>query len=98
MASGAPIPHQAVRYVVVPQAIRVAIPPATNDFIALLKDSSIVSVLGMTELTAESNEVASATGDRIGIFVCAGILYFILGLPFARLAAKLEERAGKGRR
>jgi len=89
---------QTIRHVIVPQALRIVIPPVTNDFIALLKDSSIVSVLGMTELTGEANGIASATGDRIGIFACAGVLYFLLGFPFAKLAHSLEERARKGRR
>ncbi|HVY60091.1 MAG TPA: ABC transporter substrate-binding protein/permease [Planctomycetota bacterium] len=89
---------QTLRFIIVPQALRIVIPPVTNDFIALLKDSSIVSVISMVELTLKYNELASATGDRIGIGFLAGSLYFLLGWPFAKLAAKLEERARKGRR
>jgi polar amino acid transport system substrate-binding protein len=89
---------QTIRYVIVPQALRIVIPPVTNDFIALLKDSSIVSLLGMKELTGAYQELSSATGDRIGFGIVTGILYFLLGLPFARIAAKLEEKAGEGRR
>jgi polar amino acid transport system substrate-binding protein len=89
---------QTLRYVIVPQALRLVIPPVTNDFIALLKDSSIVSVIAMVELTEIYNELASATGDRFGIGLLAGLLYFLLGLPFARLAQWLEARARRGRR
>jgi polar amino acid transport system substrate-binding protein len=83
---------QAVRYVVVPQAIRVAIPPATNDFIALLKDSSLVSVITMSDLLRESQTLASSTRDSRGIFLICGAIYLLLGLPFSRLARYAEQR------
>lgn len=89
---------QTIRFVVIPQALRLVIPPVTNDFIALLKDSSIVSVIAMSELTRKYNEIASATGDRIGLGLLVGGLYFLIGFPFAKLAAYLESRARKGRR
>jgi polar amino acid transport system substrate-binding protein len=89
---------QTLRYVIVPQALRLVIPPVTNDFIALLKDSSIVSVIGMTELTLKYNELSSMTGDRIGLGLLVGGVYFFLGWPFAKLAAWLEARARRGRR
>ncbi len=89
---------QTIRHVIVPQALRLVIPPVTNDFIALLKDSSIVSLIAMSELTQQYNEAASATGERIKLGLIAAFLYFLLGWPFARLAKHLEERARKGRR
>jgi polar amino acid transport system substrate-binding protein len=89
---------QTLRYVIVPQALRIVIPPVTNDFIALLKDSSIVSVIAMTELTETYTSLSSSTGDRVGMGLVAAAFYFVLGWPFAKLAAKLEERARRGRR
>jgi len=81
-----------LRYVIVPQAFRVALPPMTNDFIALLKDSSLVGVIAVVELT---KRMAIAAVDMRGWLVpglvCAG-LYFAMSFPLARLARTLEQR------
>lgn len=86
---------QALRHVVGPQAVRVAIPPATNDFIALLKDSSLVSVVTLTELTKTYVNLASSTRDHLGLGVLVAATYLILSLPFARLSRMLEQRLGR---
>jgi polar amino acid transport system substrate-binding protein len=83
---------QALRHVVLPQAIRLAIPPVTNDFISLFKDSSIVSVITMVELTKVYGELASTYYDYIGVGILTAAIYFLLGLPFVRLARWAEER------
>ena len=82
----------ALRYVVVPQAVRLVIPPVTNDFIALFKDSSIVSVITMVELTKVYGQLASTYYDYIGIGLLTAAMYFLLGLPFVRLARWAESR------
>ena len=82
---------QALRYVIVPQAMRLVIPPVTNDFIALLKDSSLVSVITMVELTKSYSQLASIHYDYLGIGLLAAAMYFLIGLPFVRLA-RLAER------
>ena len=68
------------------------IPPVTNDFIALLKDSSLVSVITMVELTKVYGELASTYYDYIGIGLITAAIYFLLGLPIARLSRTLEAR------
>ena len=83
---------QAVRHVVAPQAMRVALPPVTNDFIALLKDSSLVSVVTVTELTKTYGTLAAATRDHLGLGLLVGAMYLLLGLPFARLSRWVERR------
>jgi polar amino acid transport system substrate-binding protein len=83
---------QAVRHVIAPQAVRVALPPITNDFIALLKDSSLVSVVTLTELTKTYGTLAAATRDHLGLGLLVGGIYLLLGLPFARLSRRLERR------
>jgi polar amino acid transport system substrate-binding protein len=83
---------QGLRYVVAPQAIRVALPPVTNDFIALLKDSSLVSIVTVTELTKTYGTLAAATRDHLGLGLVVGAIYLGLGLPFARLSRWLEAR------
>jgi len=81
---------QALRYVIVPQAMRLVIPPVTNDFIALLKDSSLVSVITMVELTKAYSQLASIHYDYLGIGLLAAAMYFLIGLPFVRLARMAE--------
>src|SRR5215475_7193789 len=86
---------QAVRHVVAPQALRVALPPVTNDFIALLKDSSLVSIVTVTELTKTYGTLAAATRDHLGLGLLVGAVYLLLGLPFARLSRWVERRLGE---
>ena len=81
---------QSLRYVIVPQAMRLVIPPVTNDFIALLKDSSLVSVITMVELTKAYSQLASIHYDYLGIGLLAAAMYFLIGLPFVRLARMAE--------
>lgn len=86
----------ALRRVVLPQALRVALPNITNDFIALLKDSSLVSVISVVELTKRMTIVAVDVRDWVvpgGL--CAG-LYLGMSYPLARLARRLEARLRRG--
>jgi polar amino acid transport system substrate-binding protein len=86
---------QALRHVVGPQAFRVAVPPATNDFIALLKDSSLVPVVTLTELTKPYTSLAAAMRDHLGLGVLVALFYLGLSLPFARLSRWVEGRLGQ---
>lgn len=83
---------QTIRKIVLPQAVRLVIPPVTNDFIALLKDSSLVSVITMVELTKMYGQLASTYYDYIGLGLLTAAIYFVLGLPIARLSRALEAR------
>jgi len=83
---------QTIRKIVLPQAVRLVIPPVTNDFIALLKDSSLVSVITMVELTKVYGQLASTYYDYIGIGILTAAVYFAMGLPIARLSRMLEAR------
>jgi polar amino acid transport system substrate-binding protein len=83
---------QALQHVIVPQALRIVIPPVTNDFIALFKDSSIVSVITMVELTKVYGQLASTYYDYIGVGILTAAIYFLMGLPFVRLARWAEAR------
>jgi polar amino acid transport system substrate-binding protein len=83
--------RQALRHVLLPQAMRTVLPPMTNDFISILKDSSLVSVITMVELTKVYGELASTYYDWLGLgFLTAG-MYFLVGLPFVFLARRLEK-------
>jgi polar amino acid transport system substrate-binding protein len=89
---------QALRHVIVPQAMRLVIPPVTNDFIALFKDSSIVSVITMVELTKVYGQLASTYYDYIGVGLLTAAIYFLMGLPFVRLARWAEKRLATDKR
>jgi polar amino acid transport system substrate-binding protein len=83
---------QVLRLVRAPQAFRLALAPMTNDFIALLKDSSLVSVLTVLELTKQTQIFATNLGSWVvpGL-LCAG-LYLAMSLPLAALARRLEQQ------
>src|SRR5204862_4264609 len=89
---------QLLQHIVLPQALRVVIPPMTNDFIAMFKDSSIVSVITMVELTKVYGMLAMSTYDYIGLgFMTAG-LYFALSYPASLFANRLERKLRYDRR
>lgn len=83
---------QSLRHVILPQALRLVLPPVTNDFISLLKDSSLVSVITMVELTKVYGQLAAAYFDYLGIGLLAAAVYFLIGLPFVRLSRYMEKR------
>lgn len=89
-------PLTALRVVVVPQAVRLVIPPVTNDFIALFKDTSVCSVILITELTRKYNELYNFNRGYVVelAFLTAG-LYLLMSYPLAVLAGYLERRAGR---
>jgi polar amino acid transport system substrate-binding protein len=87
---------QTLRYVVVPQAFRVVVPVMTNDFISLLKDSSLVSVITLTELTQTYIRLSTTYYDYFGTGLLIGGAYLLLGLPFVRLSRWAERRLANG--
>ena len=89
----------AIRTVVVPQAVRIVIPPVTNDFIALFKDTSACSILFVTELTRKYNELFNFNRDLVVelLFLTAG-LYLLMSYPLAIVARRLEKHFAKGER
>ncbi|HLH53670.1 MAG TPA: ABC transporter substrate-binding protein/permease [Verrucomicrobiae bacterium] len=89
---------QTLRHVILPQALRVVIPPVTNDFIAMFKDSSIVSVITMVELTKVYGMLAMSTYDYIGLGLMTAAIYFALSYPASLLAERLEKRLSYDRR
>ncbi len=83
---------QALFHIIIPQAIRIVVPPMTNDFISLLKDSSLVSVITLVELTRVYGQLAAASYDYFGVGILTAILYFVMGVPFVRLSRWIERR------
>lgn len=76
----------------VPQAFRISLPPMTTDFIALIKDSSLVSVITMVELTKSYSTLAATYYDYIGFAVLAATFYMLIGLPLVYLSKRLEKK------
>ncbi len=75
---------QAMRYIIVPQAVRKVIPPLLNDFIALMKDTSLVSVLGFVEVVQVGQDVYSETFNPSALTLGA-IMFLVFTIPLARL-------------
>lgn len=91
LALGMPLPL-ALRRVILPQAVRHAIPNVTNDFIALLKDSSLVSVITVVELTKQMTITAIDVRSWIGPGLTCAALYFAMSYPLGILARRLEKK------
>jgi polar amino acid transport system substrate-binding protein len=89
---------QCVRHIILPQALRMVIPPVTNDFIAMFKDSSIVSVITMVELTKVYGMLAMSTYDYIGLGLMTAGIYFALSYPASIFAHHLERKLRYDRR
>jgi polar amino acid transport system permease protein len=86
---------QAMRYVVVPQAVRRVIPPLLNDFVGLQKDTAIVSVIGVTEAASLAQQFSTQNGD-FASYVVAAVFFILITIPLARftdhLVAERERR------
>ncbi len=83
---------QVLRHVLLPQSIRIALPALTNDFVALLKDSSLVSVITVVELTKRMTIVAVEARDWVVPGVLCASMYFAMSFPLSRLSLWLERR------
>jgi polar amino acid transport system permease protein len=85
---------QAMRHVILPQAMRVVLPPVGNEFIMLIKDTSLVSVVAVADLTRRGREFMAIHFNPIEVWTFIALLYLILTLFSARLIAWLEKRRG----
>ncbi|MBQ9274389.1 MAG: amino acid ABC transporter permease [Succinivibrio sp.] len=81
---------QTMRYIIIPQAFRRIIPQLGNEFIAMLKDSSLVSVIGFEELTRKGQLVIASTYASLEIWTAVAIIYLIMTLSISRFVAFLE--------
>ena len=83
---------QTMRYIIVPQAFKRVIPPLGNEFIALLKDSSLVSVIGFEELTRRGQLIIAKTYGSLEIWISVAVVYLVMTLTISRFVAYLEKR------
>lgn len=84
---------QILRDVILPQALRNVLPPLANQFIQMIKDSSLVSLVSVQELTFVAQDVQIATQRVFEVFLFVGFLYFAVCWSLSRLFARLEARA-----
>jgi polar amino acid transport system substrate-binding protein len=83
----------ALHRIIIPQAVRIVIPPVTNDFIALFKDTSVCSVIAVTELTGRYSEIANDHPSLIlQVGILTAILYLLMSYPLSILARRLEHK------
>lgn len=82
----------ALRRVIIPQAVRIVVPPVTNDFIALFKDTSVCSVITVTELTKQYNVLANSTGRILELAAMTALLYMAMSFPLSVAARRMERR------
>jgi len=83
---------QAMRYVILPQAFRRILPPLAGQFISLIKDSSLVSVISVVDLTLQARNVIIATFRSFEIWTVTALLYFSLTFTLSRAVRYLERR------
>ncbi len=85
----------ALRRIIIPQATRIVIPPVTNDFIALFKDTAVCSVITVVELSKEYYIQARNTGAIVELGLLTALLYLAMSYPLSVVAGRLERRLGK---
>lgn len=93
-------PSQAMFSIVLPQAFRIIIPPLTNEFVLLIKDTSLLFVVGTTPLTRELTKFSRdtmATSSNATPMVVAALIYLVITLPLTYVVRRLEKRGARGR-
>jgi polar amino acid transport system permease protein len=83
---------QAMRYIILPQAIRVILPPVGNEFVTLLKDSSLVSVLAVSDLTRRGREFVARSFLSFDTFTMVALIYLMMTLFFTRVFSAIERQ------
>ena len=87
-------PFTTFRRIILPQAIRIILPPTTNDFVALFKDTSLVSVVSVIELTKQYQILSKSSQKYLEIGLATAMLYLIMSVPLGMLSREMERRWG----
>ncbi|QBJ80285.1 MULTISPECIES: amino acid ABC transporter permease [Aquitalea] len=83
---------QTMRYIVAPQALRLSVPSLSNSLISLIKDTSLVSVITVTELMLATKEVIAQTFQPLPLYLGAAALYWVMSASFERLQKRVERK------
>ena len=84
--------HQRLRYVVLPQALRIAVAPTVGFAVQIVKSTALTSIIGFTELSKASTVITNATFSPFTVYACAALIYFALCWPLSRLSLLLERK------
>jgi polar amino acid transport system substrate-binding protein len=88
-------PVLAFRRIILPQALRIALPPMTNDFVSLFKDTSVAFAISVWELATAYRELANASGEFMLLGAIVSVFYLLMSLPLAHVARRLEVRLNR---
>jgi ABC-type amino acid transport system permease subunit len=91
-------PIMLFRYIILPQAVRIVLPPLLIALISLLKDSSICALIAVNELTLSGRVIMSQSFLPLQVFVLIGAIYFSIAWPMSLFVRWLERRLNRGRR
>ena len=83
---------QSMRYIIVPQAVKNILPALANEFISLVKESAIVSFVGVTDIMFIANSVKNSTYNGFGPYIFAALIYFIITFTLSKLVGLLEKK------
>ncbi|UQS82249.1 amino acid ABC transporter permease [Bombilactobacillus folatiphilus] len=83
---------QAMRYIILPQAFKIVIPPLGNQFVNLVKNSSVLAFVAGFDLMYQANSIASTTFDTINSYLVVGVLYLVITLPLSYYMRYLEKK------
>jgi cystine transport system permease protein len=89
---------QTLSHIVLPQALRVAVPSMSNTLISLIKDTSLVSVITMTELMLSTKEVIATTFRPLPLYIAAAAIYWCMSLAFESLQRRAERHLNRAHR
>ena len=84
--------YQQLRYVILPQALRVILPPLVGQYVLLIKDSSVVSAIGVLDVTRVGWLTVQRVPEGLLVFGLVGVLYFVVCYPLIQLSNSLEKR------
>ncbi|QEE43297.1 amino acid ABC transporter permease (plasmid) [Rhizobium sp. WL3] len=88
-------PHKILRFVIVPQAVRLALPSTVGFLVQVIKQTSIASIIGFVEITRAGQLVSNATFEPLKSFLAVALLYFLVCFPLTQLSLWLERRAAR---
>ena len=87
-----------LRHVVLPQALRIAVPPTVGFLVQVIKGTALASVIGFVELTKAGSMISNATYQPFLVYACVALLYFVLCFPVSLVAQSLERKLHGNRR
>jgi len=87
-----------MRRIILPQALRLVIPPVSNEFIAMVKDSSLVSLMGVWELSYRATKIGRRYFRSLEMLIMAAAIYWVMCIILQAVQARIEERMGRGER